>query len=308
MINFLQKYEDLKKSIPMPGLRNINSENCENVDYVHHSKYCFYSFNSGHSEHLFYSTHCMGKYICDSYFAAMGELNYECVQSIMCYECIFVFNSANCRNCSFCSECVGCNDCFGCAALSHKQYCIWNKQYTKEEYEKKLLELKKQPLEIHRKQFDALWKKIPVCASHQSKTENCPYGDYINFSHNCYWIFDSFTSDNCGYLYTTLAGVDSWDISYGASSDPQNMAKKAIEHSYEISGGVDYYHCFFCWYCRMCTNCYYCYDCNNCTDCFGCVALSNKQYCILNNQFTKEEYERLVKQIREELGWTPMEK
>jgi hypothetical protein len=29
----------------------------------------------------------------------------------------------------------GCHDIFGCVGLAHKQYCIFNKQYTKEEYE-----------------------------------------------------------------------------------------------------------------------------------------------------------------------------
>lgn len=37
-----------------------------------------------------------------------------------------VFYSANCSNCQ---------DIFGCIGLRHKKYCIFNKQYTKEEYE-----------------------------------------------------------------------------------------------------------------------------------------------------------------------------
>jgi len=34
----------------------------------------------------------------------------------------------------YCDGCRGCSDCFGCVNLSKKQYCIFNKQYTKEEY------------------------------------------------------------------------------------------------------------------------------------------------------------------------------
>ena len=30
----------------------------------------------------------------------------------------------------------GCRDCFGCVSLKKKQYCIFNKQYSKDEYEK----------------------------------------------------------------------------------------------------------------------------------------------------------------------------
>lgn len=45
------------------------------------------------------------------------------------------------------------------------------------------------------------------------------------------------------------------------------------------------------------TNVTYCDLCLYSTDCFGCVGLRRKKYCILNKQYTKEEYEKLVPQI-----------
>jgi hypothetical protein len=41
--------------------------------------------------------------------------------------------------------------------------------------------------------------------------------------------------------------------------------------------------------------------CHACKDCFGCVGARHKQYCILNKQYTKEEYEVLVSQIIEKM-------
>ena len=38
-------------------------------------------------------------------------------------------------NSEYCLDCRGISDCFGCAGLKKKQYCIFNKQYSKEEYE-----------------------------------------------------------------------------------------------------------------------------------------------------------------------------
>ena len=38
-----------------------------------------------------------------------------------------------------------------------------------------------------------------------------------------------------------------------------------------------------------------------CNDCFGCVGLKHKQHCILNKQYTKEEYEALVPKIIAEM-------
>ncbi|TSC75133.1 MAG: Uncharacterized protein G01um101430_634 [Parcubacteria group bacterium Gr01-1014_30] len=40
-----------------------------------------------------------------------------------------------CRNLEYCVACRSSADCFGCVGLKKKQYCIFNKQYSKEEYE-----------------------------------------------------------------------------------------------------------------------------------------------------------------------------
>jgi hypothetical protein len=37
------------------------------------------------------------------------------------------------------------------------------------------------------------------------------------------------------------------------------------------------------------------------SDCFGCIGLRNKQYCILNVQYTKEEYEALLPKIKQHM-------
>ena len=42
-----------------------------------------------------------------------------------CFECIDVYFSKDLKNCS---------NCFGCSNLRHKNYHIFNKQYSKEEY------------------------------------------------------------------------------------------------------------------------------------------------------------------------------
>lgn len=46
--------------------------------------------------------------------------------------CIFVFNS---HDMLYCEHCTGCSDCFGCQGLTRKRWCIFNRQYTQDEYE-----------------------------------------------------------------------------------------------------------------------------------------------------------------------------
>ena len=52
-----------------------------------------------------------------------------------------VANGTDAYQCFYCYDIRHCEHCFGCVALQHKKYCIFNKQYTKEEYEAKLAKL-----------------------------------------------------------------------------------------------------------------------------------------------------------------------
>jgi hypothetical protein len=50
---------------------------------------------------------------------------------------------------------------------------------------------------------------------------------------------------------------------------------------------------------------YYSNNCHNCSNLFACVGLRSKQYCILNKQYTKEEYEELVPKIIQHMNDMP---
>ena len=52
-----------------------------------------------------------------------------------CYNCKFCFNCwVEVRDLEYCIFCVSSSNCFGCVGLHKKNYCIFNKQYSKEEY------------------------------------------------------------------------------------------------------------------------------------------------------------------------------
>ena len=55
---------------------------------------------------------------------------------------------------------------------------------------------------------------------------------------------------------------------------------------------------YFTYDCRSnCENLFYCISCKGCKNLFFCNGLVNKEYCILNTQYTKEAYELLAGQI-----------
>ncbi len=305
-MTFLEDYEELKRSIPVPAVRMTNPQDCQHSDYTHNSKNCHYCFLVMGSENCLYChTSGLNKDLVDCELCVYCELCYECIECMKCYTSTFLSNSTNCRDSHYCSDCIDCSNCFGCVSLTRKQYCIFNQQYTKQEYEKKMIELKQKPAKDHLEKLNEIIKKTPIAQSFQRNNVNCPYGDYLSNSKNVYWGFNTYWLENSGYVYFGGVAKDCWDMTFsgGGGSESGDPMSGNVELCYEMVGCGGCYNCAFCNYCGICTNCYYCSDVHNCSDCFGCVGLKNKKYCFLNNQLTKQEYEKIVRQTKIALGW-----
>lgn len=52
-----------------------------------------------------------------------------------CKNCMFCMNTWHTNaDLMFCDLCLGCQNCFGCVSLRKKKFCIFNKQYSEQEY------------------------------------------------------------------------------------------------------------------------------------------------------------------------------
>lgn len=305
---FLQNYAALQQSVPIPALVVSNIDNCSFVNYTHGAKNCQHCIQVHGMENGVYCSHANGTDVVDCLFCLFCELCYECTDCVQCYGSTYLNNCTACRDCHFCTDCVACQDCVGCVALTHKQYCIDNKQYTKTGYEAELKRVRAETPATTLKQVAALHQATPQICSRQRSTQNCPYGDNINNCINTYWAFDSYYAEDCGYMRVGGVTKNCWDISYGGGQGTPKTAAdiatmKAAELCYESVGFSGCYHCFFIDQCTDCTDCYHSSYLRNCKDCFGCVGLTSKQYCVLNNQLTKDQYEQAIAVIKHELGW-----
>jgi hypothetical protein len=84
------------------------------------------------------------------------------------------------------------------------------------------------------------------------------------------------------------------------------MSGKESELLYEMHATVTSQRCAFTSFCKLCENVLYCDSISNCTHCFGCIGLKHKKFCILNTQYTEQEYNDLVPRIIEHMRKTPL--
>lgn len=73
---------------------------------------------------------------------------------------------------------------------------------------------------------------------------------------------------------------------------------------YEHIGYCDNNMVRFCNTSGKCYETFYSEFCTSCKYCFGCIGLQHNEYCILNKQYTREEYEALVPRIIEHMKQT----
>jgi hypothetical protein len=73
--------------------------------------------------------------------SAQCEYSYECSDGYKLNNCFYTSFCADMYDSGFCENCTKGNHLFGCVSLDNKEYCLLNKQLTKEEYTKEVNEI-----------------------------------------------------------------------------------------------------------------------------------------------------------------------
>lgn len=291
---FFQELQKLLDSQPKPETLVLNSENCFYGDHVFNSKnltYCFDTSASSDSTYIF-DCHLVARgQDCD--YAVESESCYECVDLYKCYNCYYGENLYNTHDAMYCYDLSNCHDMFGCVSLKNKSYCIFNRQFTKEEYEKEVLKYKALPAEKALAMLEELKLRYPITQSITARNVNSPYGNYVYDSKNCYMCFDVGRSEDSSYLYDCGDAKKSMDMSY---------TYQGTSNSYQIVDSITIYNGNFVLNSENCQDSSYLFNCKGVKNSLGCVGLQYKEYCILNRQFSKEEYEQLASEIKKVLA------
>lgn len=300
---FFQELKRLILSQPKLPTHTLNSENCEYGDQLYYCKNlinCFDTLNSSDSIYLFDCALCANCADCD--YSTESQLCYEGVTLFKCFNGNFLEDCSNTRDSSYCYNCLDCHDLFGCANLTNKSFCTFNRQLTESDYREKIKHLQSLPSENVLEMLEKLKKRYPLTQTHGLNNENCPYGDYVYTSRNCYMCFDSSNNEDSAYLYdSTGNNKNCYDLTFSGES----------QLSYEVLDSTNLFNCNFAIWSAHSFDSSYILACANVKNCLGCVNLYQKEYCLLNRQLTKEEYEVKSKQILEELrnknlGWADL--
>ncbi|MFA5947461.1 MAG: hypothetical protein WC806_00610 [Candidatus Gracilibacteria bacterium] len=114
----------------------LNSENCTG-DFIENSKNCADCYDMNDSQDCRYvmvGVQVKDVFDCSNMYVK-PELNYQVLGTIETYHVAFSLYVFHSQNVLYSDEIFNSKDLFGCVGLKRKQYCIFNKQYTKEEYE-----------------------------------------------------------------------------------------------------------------------------------------------------------------------------
>ena len=288
----------LRKKFPMPSFlnRDLTSINSEYSNGGRDTKNVYYTFGCFTVEDAWYSNMVnKSRNIMDSQVIDHSEFTYWCVFCKRLYKTIYVYFSNDCTDSMFLFDCRNCTDCFGCVNLRNAKYCIYNKQFSKEDYEsfiKSVLPLSRESLLSYENKFWDLIKQLPMNGS-RNVASTSVVGVNIKNSRNLHNVTDANNSENVRHSDSVLSHNDSMDFLFsGGHSSLLYMDTNIGSQSSRVKFSVSS---------KFCTDCEFIFNSKNLSNCFMCFGLQNKSYCVLNKQCSQEEYFKIVDEIKTEM-------
>lgn len=293
---FFNQFSELQAVVPRPPLVNNKAVNSDYCNFSDGDKNCYLVINGNRCEDCAYAQLLVdSKSLLDALWVTKSEYVYECIDCNSCSRVLYAQQCESCIDSAFIFNCKGLNNCLFCIGLRNVSNYIFNTPVPPEEYKKFINELEGSYKKFQEalQKFEEMKQKYPrranlFIASRQAK------GEYIFHSNNIRYGFDVYNSEHCGYVQSGLKGRDCFDVSYFDGAELSYESTSLIGHNY-----------LFTIFCRDSRSIAYCDSCHASSNLFACVGLRNKQYCILNKQYSKEEYEALVPKIIEHMNTMP---
>lgn len=297
---FFEQFVDLQKYVPRMSLNCIGNENSYFANYALRNKNSYLIFTADFNEDSYYGRFSDKNFhSCDFDFTFDSTYCYETVDMYGGNACMFSQKCHGSSDLFFCYNMRNCHSCIFCANLRNKDHYILNKQVSKEEFEKFKKDLNLGSYAQLQKALKKMQEFLNTQPRKYLEIVQCEnsLGDYLQSSKNAKICFDSYNLEDVAFASHLYNAKDCYDWDFVANKS---------ELCYEM---VSCAHQLF--NCRFCMNCWdgdydltYCDLCLSTRKCFGCIGLRKGKYCILNKEYSEEEYEKLMLKIIEHMKRT----
>lgn len=289
---FFDQWYALMKDVPhVATVLYQQPMNCQYANWIVGGKDNYLTFSAVQSEGSLYSRLIDYSRDCTDCLSVLrSELLYDCVGATDSYACAFVTRAEKCSDCYFGRDLQDCQNCFGCVNLKHKQYHWFNKPLSKEEYKRRLNNAlrSRTSVEENRRKFEIFADSLPVAHAVIRNCEDVSGNEIFNSR----LVRSSFTigdSENIGEsMRIAYDAHDMYRCSFGGLGATREYECASTPNSNTIMSSFLVGDCSFS---------SYCYFVINSNDLFGCISLRKRQCCILNKQYSEEEYKKLCDEV-----------
>ncbi len=303
--SFLEQWNELLHTTPLLGLSidKVTGELSPFTNHVGKSKNCYLIFYSEHNEECAYGYYLLNnRNVYDSTPVIECENTYDSGNIFKCYNNIHCFNARHDVDCCFVTDTDSSTNCFGSANIKNGHHNFFNEQLTKEVYEEKIKGIdlgSYKEYESWKSKAHEHWKKFPRKPNYDDFSVNST-GSYYFECKNCKDCYETIGAEDSKYLMLIKSGKvqDSYDYTdWGFNVDrvyecmTVGEDAKDVRFTHESGFGL-----FDVEYSKLSTGA---------SHHFGCVSIRNIDHCILNRQYSKDEYEKLKKQIISDMDSVP---
>ncbi len=290
-VPFFEQFSNLRKEVPRANMYQTNFVSSDYCSYGIDFKECYLLFGGHNNERVFFGNQIFdSRDSLDISFSEKIEFSYQVFECARTNKLFWSSHSYDCVDSAYLVDCRNCINCFGCVGLVNKQYYIWNQPHTREEY-LEFLEKNSGSCKSHLENLEKL-ESLRLTTPHRYarvyKSTNSD-GDDLSEVRNTHASFSSRQAEDSKFLFFCRHGsLDCYDVSFLGFN-----AESIYENCHGFGGNNTAFGA------RNFNNqdARYNEECHDCKDIFGCEGLRKRQYCILNKQYSKEEYEILLPKI-----------
>ncbi len=295
---FLAQFKEILDKVPRLAIWIVQSTNSQYTNQSYSNKNCYLSFALRDSEDSAYITRVVNLKKCfDCLYTHNSESTYEGVNIEKSYGSAFIDEAEGLVDSFFASNSRNCQQCIGIVNLRSASNIFFGEKLSREEYKEKLASIdlgSRKTINELKGMLHDLKLSVPMKFAKVTNCQNTT-GDHVSNSRNCKNVFDGFDLDNCKYAMWIYNSKEVYD-SYGLGGS---------EFVYETMACEDINNVKFCNVVDTSSYTEYSMLSRGSNNIFGCVGMKSKEYCILNKQYSKEEYETLRSRVIEEMTGNP---